>query len=86
MSFEHESIVQQRRRRHQNEIQSPEPNWPLRNVRKNANTGHKVCHGERIAAPGDRRATKGFTTRSVRDHGVDAICFDGLYQAVRSRI
>ena len=35
---------------------------------------------------GDRRATKGFTTRSVRDHGVDAICFDGLYQAVRSRI
>ena len=42
MSFEHEGIVQQRRRRHQNEIQSPEPNWPLRNVRKNANTGHKV--------------------------------------------
>ena len=27
MNFDHERIVQQRRRRHQNEIRSPESNW-----------------------------------------------------------
>jgi len=31
MNFDHERIVQQRRWRHQNEIRSPESNWPLRN-------------------------------------------------------
>ena len=45
-----------------------------------------VCHGGRIAVTGDRRATKDFKTRAVRDHGVDANRFNGLDQAVRSRV
>src|SRR5208337_4933783 len=44
-----------------------------------------VCHGERVAAR-DRRATKDFKTRAVRDHGVDPDGFSRLDQAFRSHV
>ena len=45
-----------------------------------------VCHGERIAVRAIVVQRKDFKIRAVRDHGVDANRFDGLDQAVMSRV